>query len=75
MTKSELETVEQFTIEEFQDNFDELMDLVESGKSFLVKSENGNVIVMPYQEYSSIYEKIGYDDEFVRIHRDHEEGS
>jgi len=55
------------TIEELQTNFDEYLDRVEKGESFLVKSEHGNVVLVPYKEYEEV-------DDLIRIHTDHEEG-
>lgn len=63
------------TIEEFYKNFDNLIDLVEGGESFVIKSEKGSIVLLPYQEQPRIAKKIETDDEFVRIHTDHEEGS
>jgi hypothetical protein len=55
------------TIEELQKNFDAILDLVESGESFIIKSEHGDAILTPYNEYKEI-------DDLIRIHTDHEEG-
>lgn len=55
------------TIEELQTNFDEYLDRVEAGESFLVKSEHGNVMLVPYKEYEEV-------DDLIRIHTDHEDG-
>jgi PHD/YefM family antitoxin component YafN of YafNO toxin-antitoxin module len=56
--------MEVFTVEEFQDRFDELMERVENGESLGIIDENGNAAVM-----------APADDELIRIHTDHEEGS
>ena len=56
------------TIEELQKNFEEYLDKVEAGESFLIKSEYGSAVLLPYQEYEEV-------DEIIRIHTDHEEGS
>jgi prevent-host-death family protein len=56
------------TIQELQENFEYFIDRVEQGQQFLVKSNHGNVILMPYKEHKEI-------DEIIRIHTDHEEGS
>jgi len=60
------------TAEEFQQNFDELMDRVELGESFMITSEYGNVVMLPYKQVEGL---INVDEEFIRIHIDHEEGS
>ncbi len=56
------------TIEELQKDFDAILSRVESGESFLIKSEYGNVALVPYSEYQEL-------DDLIRIHTDHEEGS
>ena len=56
------------TIEELQKDFDAIIDRVESGESFLIKSKHGDAILIPYNEYKEV-------DDLIRIHTDHEEGS
>jgi hypothetical protein len=62
--------MEQFTIEHFQQDFDNLLNRVENGESFLITSEYGNVVMTPYvgTNQSSVV------DEFVKIHTEHEDG-
>ena len=50
----EIENLPSFTIEEFQANFDNLMDRVENGETLLIKSEHGNALMVPYKEVVSI---------------------
>lgn len=57
------------TIDQFQEKFDEYFDKVESGESFLIKSEYGEALILPYAVYKTEI------DELVRIHTEHEEGS
>jgi prevent-host-death family protein len=65
-----------FTIEEFQADFDNLMSRVEDGESFIITSEHGNAVIVPYKEVISICEESNVDfEEIVKIHTDHEEGS
>lgn len=45
-----LEQLENYTIEEFQSNFDSLMERVENGESFLINSEYGDAIIVPYDK-------------------------
>jgi hypothetical protein len=72
----EIEQLQSFTIEEFQADFDNLIDRVQNGESFLIKSEHGNAIMVPYNEVIKICEEARVDfDEIVKIHTDHEEGS
>ena len=56
--------MEVFTVEEFQDRFDELMERVENGEHLGIINENGQAAVM-----------MPADDDLIRIHTDHEEGS
>ena len=67
--------LQEFTIEEFQADFDSLMDRVENGESFLITSEHGNAVIVPYNEIVEIFEDAKVDDEVIRIHTNHEEGS
>ena len=72
----EINKLQSFTVEEFQTDFDNLIDRVQNGESFLVKSEHGNAIMVPYNEVIKICEESDVDfEEIVKIHTDHEEGS
>ena len=71
----ELNKLESFTIEEFQSDFDTLLDRVENGESFVIKSDHGNAVMIPYNEVVQILEESNVDQEVIRIHTDHEEGS
>jgi hypothetical protein len=72
----EIEQLQSFTIEEFQADFDNLIDRVQNGESFLIKSEHGNAIMVPYNEVIRICEESDVDfEEIVKIHTNHEEGS
>jgi prevent-host-death family protein len=51
--------MEVFTVEEFQNRFDELMERVENGEHLGIINENGQVAVM-----------MPADDELIRIHTD-----
>ncbi len=57
------------TVEEFQEDFDNLMDRVEQGELFLISHEDKNVMVLPYKEYKEL------TDELVRIHTNHNDAS
>jgi hypothetical protein len=72
---SELSDLQKFTIEEFQLDFDNLMNRVENGESLIITSEHGNVVMVPYKEVIEILNDSGLDDDLIRIHTDHEEGS
>jgi len=56
--------MEVFTVEEFQERFDELIERVENGEKLGIINENGQAAVM-----------MPVDDELIRIYTDHEEGS
>jgi transposase len=72
----EIQDLKSYTIEEFQKDFDNLIEKVQNGESFLIKSEHGNAIMVPYNEVIRICEESNVDfEEIVKIHTDHEEGS
>ena len=50
-------------MEEFQKNFDNIIERVENGERVVIIDDNNKASVM-----------IPIADDFVRIHRDHEEG-
>jgi antitoxin (DNA-binding transcriptional repressor) of toxin-antitoxin stability system len=64
-----------YTVEDFQADFDNLMSRVENGESFIITSEHGNAVMVPYKEVIEIFEESKVDSEIIRIHTDHEEGS
>ena len=61
MTKEllNIDQLQSFTVEEFQEDFDNLMDRVEKGESFVITSEYGNAVMVPYSEEV---------EEIIRIH-------
>lgn len=71
--------MEKFTVEEFQKDFDNLMNRVENGETFIITSDYGNAVIVPYKEIVEVFEdskdKPKVDDDVIRIHTDHEEGS
>ena len=73
--KDKITQLQKFTIEEFHKNFDDLIDRVENGESFIITSGHGNAIVVPYKEVVNVFEDDDVDEEIIRIHTDHEEGS
>ena len=74
MKMQELEELQSFTVEEFQKNFDNLIDRVEKGESFIITSDHGNAVMVPYKEVIQVFEDCGIGEDIVRIHTDHEEG-
>jgi prevent-host-death family protein len=71
----ELNELQTFTIEKFQNDFDNLMNRVENGESFIITSEHGNAVIVPYNEVVQVFQDARVDDDVIRIHTDHEEGS
>jgi hypothetical protein len=55
--------MEKVTIEDFQKNFDNYIERVENGESFVIQDTSG--------KYVSV---IPADDEVVRIHTEHDDG-
>ena len=72
---SELEDLESFTVEEFQSDFDNLMNRVENGESFIIRDENNSAVIVPYNETIKYAVESLVDEELIHIHTDHEEGS
>ena len=69
--------MEKFTVEEFQEDFDNLLERVESGESFIITDEGKEVVIMPAKDYEYIIDTVDsiVDEEVIRIHTDHEEGT
>ena len=51
--------MEKFTVEQFQSDFDNLMERIENGESFLITSEYGDAVIVPYTEET---------EDLIRIH-------
>ena len=71
----ELEELESFTVEEFQSDFDNLIQRVENGESFIIHDEENSAVIVPYNETIKYAIESTVDDELIHIHTDHEEGS
>ena len=69
--------MKKFTVEQFQADFDNLLERVENGESFIITSEGKEVVIMPAKDYEYIVDTVDgiVDEEVIRIHTDHEEGS
>ena len=72
--------MEQFTVSEFQENFDSLIERVESGESFHINYEGKSVVIMPAREYQeavqTVEEATDKDwDDFWNSFSDHEGGA
>jgi prevent-host-death family protein len=66
--------MDKFTVEEFQEDFDNLLDRIEDGESFIITDEGKQVVIMPAEDYNYIVDDIEAHDDLIRIHTDHEEG-
>lgn len=75
MKMKELEQLESFTVEEFQANFDTLIDRVENGESFIIIDGKKRTVIVPYNETIKFAVESVVDSDVIRIHTDHEEGS
>jgi len=74
----ELEDLESFTVEEFQSDFDNLIERVENGESFIIRDGDNSAVIVPFKEtikYALESLESNVDDELIHIHTDHEEGS
>ena len=71
----ELNELQSFTVEEFQADFDNLMTRVENGESFIIRDGNNSAVIVPYNETIKYAIESVVDDELIRLHTDHEEGS
>jgi len=74
----ELEELESFTVEEFQSDFDNLMERVEKGESFIIRDGDNSAVIVPFKQtikYALESLKPDVDEELIHIHTDHEEGS
>jgi len=75
MKMQELEELQSFTVEEFQSDFDNLMTRVENGESFIIRDGDNSAVIVPYNETIKYAVESVVDEELIRIHNDHEEGS
>ncbi len=70
--------LQSFTVEEFQADFDNLMNRVENGECFIIKNGRRSAVIVPFKEtikYALDSLKPSVDDELIRLHTNHEEGS
>ena len=74
MEMQELNELESFTVEEFQSNFDNLMQRVENGESFIIRDGDNSAVIVPYNETIKYAIESVVDEELIRIHNDHEKG-
>ncbi len=75
MKMKELEELESYTVEEFQSDFDNLIERVENGESFIIRDGDNSAVIVPYNETIKYAVESVVDEELIQIHTDHEEGS
>ena len=75
MKMQELEDLKSFTVKEFQSDFDNLMQRVENGESFIIRDGDNSAVIVPYKETIKYAVESVVDEELIHIHADHEEGS
>jgi antitoxin (DNA-binding transcriptional repressor) of toxin-antitoxin stability system len=66
--------MKEFTVKQFQEKFDELIERVENGESFIITSEGKEVVMMRANNYNYTVDGLEDNDDLIRIHTDHEEG-
>ena len=71
----ELEDLKSFTVKEFQSDFDNLMQRVENGESFIIRDGDNSAVIVPYKETIKYAVESVVDEELIYLHTDHEEGS
>ena len=71
-----MKQMKKFTVEEFQADFDNLLEKVENGESFIITDHEKEVVIIPAKDYEYIVDTVDgiVDEEVIRIHTDHEEG-
>ena len=62
-----LQSMKKITVEELQTKFEEYLDKVEAGESFIISNKTGDVVMTP----ANVIEEV---DDLIRIYTDHEEG-
>jgi antitoxin (DNA-binding transcriptional repressor) of toxin-antitoxin stability system len=70
----ELDQLQSYTVQQFQDEFDTLMERVENGESFIIKDGKNSAVIVPYNE-TILMSVDSIHDDIVKIHTDHEEAS
>lgn len=53
---SEIKNLKSFTVQELQEKFNDVIDIVENGECIVITTEKGNVLMVPYREMVDIYE-------------------
>jgi PHD/YefM family antitoxin component YafN of YafNO toxin-antitoxin module len=66
--------MKEFTVKQFQEKFDELIERVENGESFIITSEGKEVVMMRANNYNYTVDGLEDNDDLIQIYTDHEEG-
>ena len=61
---------QEFTTEEFEQNFDDLMNRVSHGETLIIKTDEGRVAVVPYDEVARVLKDCNVNNPFC----DHDDG-
>jgi hypothetical protein len=75
---NELENLMEIEVSEFQKNINFFLKKVETGESFIIRNGNQKSLIVPFKEtikFAMDSLNSSADDEIVRLHREHEEGS
>jgi antitoxin (DNA-binding transcriptional repressor) of toxin-antitoxin stability system len=62
--------MEEFTVEQFQENFDALISRVENGESFIIDDDGKRVVIVPHKTNS---DELQILDEFVKNNKNHDD--
>jgi len=62
--------METFTVEQFQENFDDLISRVENGESFIIEDDGKRVMIVPHKTY---FDELQLLDEFVKNNKNHDD--
>lgn len=49
--------MEEITVEQLENNFDEYFNRVENGEKFLIKTNDKDLVLLPFDEYSDYYDQ------------------
>lgn len=53
--------MKKFTVEEFQSDFDNIMERVENGESFIITNDDGKeCLIIPYKLYKEVEDSVSY---------------
>jgi hypothetical protein len=53
----------EITVQELEENFDVIMERVEEGEHFLIRTDDKDLVLIPYDDYSDYYDGYFEHDE------------